>query len=90
MTGGAAYTLALEISFPFLVWRPVWRGPMVVGAVLLHTGISLTMGLVGFGLLMLVLVFSFVPAEAVHPFLQRAEARLPRLRYGPKDRARAA
>jgi hypothetical protein len=69
MTGGVVYTLALEISFPFLVWNPRRRGLMVIEAVLLHTGIALTMGLVGFGLLMLALVLSFVPAEAVHEVL---------------------
>jgi hypothetical protein len=71
MTGGVVYTLALEIGFPFLVWNPRRRGLMVIGAVLLHTGIALTMGLVGFGLLMLALVLSFVPAEAVHEVLDR-------------------
>jgi hypothetical protein len=69
MTGGVVYTLALEIGFPFLVWNPRRRGLLVVGAVLLHTGIALTMGLVGFGLLMLALVLSFVPAEAIYEVL---------------------
>jgi hypothetical protein len=69
MTGGVFYTLVLEISFPFLVWGRRTRGLMLLGAVLLHTGIALTMGLIGFGLFMLTLVLSFVPAEAVRlPF----------------------
>jgi hypothetical protein len=69
MTSGVVYTLALEISFPFLVWNPRLRGLMVVGAVLLHTGIAFTMGLVGFGLIMLTLVLAFVPAETVRQLL---------------------
>lgn len=69
MTGGVLYTLALEISFPYLVWQPRWRPLMVWGAVLLHTFIAVTMGLVGFGLFMLALVLSFVPGTAVRRLL---------------------
>jgi hypothetical protein len=90
MSGGAVYTLALEIGFPFLVWQRDWRGPMVIGAVLLHTGISLTMGLVGFGLLMLTLVLSFVPAAAVHLVFQRAKVPMPLVRPWLGRRSRAA
>jgi hypothetical protein len=68
-TGGVVYTLALEISFPFLVWHRKHRWLMVSGAVLLHTGIALTMGLVGFSLIMLALVLAFVPAEVVRQAL---------------------
>jgi hypothetical protein len=66
MSVGTFYTLILEISFPFLVWKPNLRGLMIIGAVLLHTTIALTMGLVNFGLLMLALVFAFVPAAVIH------------------------
>jgi hypothetical protein len=65
MTSGVIYTLTLEIGFPFLVWVPRLRWLMVVGAVLLHTGIALFMGLTGFGVMMLALLFSFVPSDAV-------------------------
>jgi hypothetical protein len=68
MTGGIVYTLALEISFPFLIWQRRFRGVLIAGSVILHTGIALTMGLVGFGLFMMGLVLSFVPAEVVHEF----------------------
>lgn len=71
MTAGVVYTLALEISFPFLVWIGRLRGVMVSGAVLLHTGIAFTMGLVGFGLLMLALVLAFIPAAAVRELFCR-------------------
>ncbi len=63
-TGSTVYTLALEISFPFLVWNSRFRGIMVSGSVVLHTAIGMVMGLLGFGLIMLPLVFSFVPPEA--------------------------
>ncbi len=70
-SGGVAYTLLLQLSFPFLVWLPRWRWLMVCGAVLLHTGIAVLMGLTGFGLLMLALVLSFAPAAAVRQFLEQ-------------------
>lgn len=73
-TGGVVFTLALEISFPFLVWNPRFRGPLVAGAVLLHTGISLIMGLAGFGMIMLSLVLSFLPSETIRELLDGFQA----------------
>ncbi len=70
MSLGAVYTLFLEIAFPFLVWRPVLRPYMVVGGILLHTGIALLMGLTVFGLFMLVLLMSFIPPETVQRWLE--------------------
>ncbi len=70
MTLGTFYTLALEIGFPFLIWRPRFRGVMIMGSVLLHTGIAVSMGLIGFGLFMLTLVMAFIPARAVHDLLE--------------------
>jgi hypothetical protein len=77
MSAGSLFTLGLELGLPFLVWYPRLRGPMVVGAVLLHTLIAVSMGLVTFGLLMLALVLSFVPAAAVNRLLARREAAQP-------------
>ena len=67
---GAFATLALEISFPLLVWSRSWRWLMIAGAVLLHTGISLTMGLATFGLLMLTMLLAFIPPAEVHALLR--------------------
>jgi hypothetical protein len=69
MTSGAAFTLALEIGFPFLVWNRRLRWLMVSGAVLLHTGIALFMGLTGFSLMMLALLVSFIPPSVVRQLL---------------------
>jgi hypothetical protein len=69
MTGGTLFTLVLEIGFPFLVWNRKLRWLMVIGAVWLHTGIALTMGLVGFSLAMLTMLLSFVPPETVRRML---------------------
>jgi hypothetical protein len=74
MSAGTAYTLALEIGFPFLVWNRRLRWVMVSAAVFLHTGIGLSMGLVTFSLMMLVLVMAFVPPEAVQAMLNRLQA----------------
>jgi hypothetical protein len=81
MTGGAAFTLALEIGFPFLVWNRRLRWLMVIGAVLLHTGIALFMGLVGFSLMMLALLVSFIPPATVRQLLGLAD-RVPELLPG--------
>jgi hypothetical protein len=69
-SGGVLYTLTLEIGLPFLIWRKETRWLMILGAVLLHTGISLSMGLTTFGLLMISMLLSFVPPEAVRRLLQ--------------------
>jgi hypothetical protein len=78
MSGGVVFTLAVEIAFPFLVWTRRLRWVMIVGAVLLHTGIALIMGLTGFSLIMLVLLLAFVPNESVRRLLGLAE-RVPSL-----------
>jgi hypothetical protein len=82
MTGGAAYTLVLEISLPFLIWNPRLRWLMVTGAVLLHTGIALVMGLTSFSLMMLALLVSFIPPTTVRQLLGMAE-RVPSLVPSP-------
>ncbi len=74
MTNGVIFTLVLEISFPYLVWKRNLRWLMVLGSVLLHTMIGLFMGLVTFGLLMMALVLSFMPPEAVHRLFARRGA----------------
>jgi hypothetical protein len=59
------FTLFMEIGFSYLVWLPKWRWVMITGAVMLHTGIALVMGLTGFSLSMLTLLLAFVPPETV-------------------------
>ena len=67
--GGTVFTLVIEISLPFLIWNPRLRWLMISGAVMLHTGIALVMGLVGFGLFMLCLLLSFMPSAVVRRLL---------------------
>jgi hypothetical protein len=54
-----------EVAFAFLIWRPRWRPLMLAGAVALHVGIGLCLGMWTFGLIMLVGCASFLPGEAV-------------------------
>src|SRR5262249_8450485 len=62
---GVLFTLGMEISFSYLIWLPKTRWVMIIGAVMLHTGIAFVMGLVGFSLSMLTLLLVFVPPETV-------------------------
>jgi len=62
---GIFFTLFMEIGFTFLVWLPKWRWVMITGAIMLHTGIALVMGLTGFSLAMLTMLLGFVPPETM-------------------------
>jgi hypothetical protein len=89
MTGGTIFTLCLEIGFPFLVWSRRLRWLMVIGSVLLHTGIAVFMGLVGFSLMMLALLVSFIPPSTVRQLLGLAD-RVPSLLPTPQSPAAEA
>jgi hypothetical protein len=65
LTSGAVFTLALELGFPFLVWNRRLRPVMIVGAIMLHLGIAVIMGLITFSLFMFCLLLAFVPGEAI-------------------------
>lgn len=71
MTSGDLFTLVLEIGLPFLIWYPRWRPLMLAGAVLLHVGIGLNMGLTAFSMLMIIILGGFLPAGAVRAMLDR-------------------
>jgi hypothetical protein len=91
---GVLYTLALEISFPFLVWLPRWRWLMIACAVLLHTVIAFAMGLKTFGLIMVTMLLAFIPPETYRRLLGLLAAGAPKFRlrldtHSPRQ-ARAA
>ncbi len=65
LSSSAVFTLLLELGFPFLVWSRRLRPYMLCGAVMLHTGIAVIMGLGTFSLMMLCLLLAFVPGEAI-------------------------
>jgi hypothetical protein len=54
-----------EISFCVLIWLPRWRPLMLAGAVVLHLGIGLCLGMWTFGLIMLVGCAAFLPGVLV-------------------------
>lgn len=54
-----------EIAFCALIWKPLWRPVMLAGAIVLHVGIGLCLGMWTFALIMLVGCSSFLPNEAV-------------------------
>jgi hypothetical protein len=58
------FTLFMEIGLPFLIWTRL-RPWMILGGVLFHFGIGAFMGLNLFGLLMMTLLLSYMPGEAI-------------------------
>lgn len=71
LAAGVALTMFVEIGFPFLVWLRRWRYIMILGALFLHVGIGLLVGLPMFGMIMGTLVLSFLPPEDVRRFFSR-------------------
>jgi hypothetical protein len=70
MSGGCIFTLIVEIGLPFQVWNQRLRWVMIGGAVLLHAGIGVVMGLTSFQLMMMILLLSFFPAVTVRRFVR--------------------
>jgi hypothetical protein len=66
MTGGGLFTLAFEIGYAFLVWRPRLRWFFLASALLLHGGIGLFLGLKTFSFMMLVMNMAFLRKEEVY------------------------
>jgi hypothetical protein len=64
-----------EIAFCVLIWKPLWRPVMLAGAVVMHAGIGLCLGMWTFGLIMLVGCASFLPNEAVRQLVSSAGRR---------------
>ncbi len=66
MTGGGFFTLAFEIGYIFLIWRPKLRWVFLAAAILLHGLIGVLMGLGTFALVMLVMNMAFLRKEEAH------------------------
>ena len=58
-------TLFWEISYIFLIWNRLARPIMLLLAIPLHMGIAICMGMVTFGLMMLIANLAFLPPEVV-------------------------
>jgi hypothetical protein len=63
-------TIAFELVFIFLVWLKWWRPLILAGAVMLHGGIGLFMGLFGFGVVMMTGCSSFFFPSEIRWFFQ--------------------
>jgi hypothetical protein len=68
-------TLFWEVSYPALVWPRLTRRLVLAMAVAVHLGIGLAMGMMEFGLAMLVANMAFVPAERVRGWLRAMGSR---------------
>jgi hypothetical protein len=64
-------SVAWEIAFCVLIWKPLWRPFMLAVALVLHVGIGACLGMWTFGLIMLVGCASFLPNEAVRELVDR-------------------
>ncbi len=67
-------TLAWEISYAFLIWPKTTRPIMLMLAIPVHLGIALCMGMITFGVVMLIANAAFVPSELVLRVLDRSDA----------------
>jgi hypothetical protein len=68
-------SLLWELTYSVLVW-PRWTRPLVLAlAVLLHGGIALCMGMITFGLVMLIANLSFVPPDVIRTCVAAMAAR---------------
>ncbi|MFG0332290.1 MAG: HTTM domain-containing protein [Maioricimonas sp. JB049] len=58
-------SIAWELSFCVLIWKPLLRPLVLFGAVALHIGIGVCLGMWTFGLIMLIGCMSFLPPESL-------------------------
>jgi hypothetical protein len=81
-------TIAWELSYMFLVWPRLTRPVVVLLAVPLHMGIAICLGMITFGLLMLVGNMAFVPPEMIRALLPARAVRLGRAGGASGEEAR--
>lgn len=65
--------LAWEVSYAFMIWKPLMR-PIYLGlAVLVHLGIGMTMGMMTFGLIMIYGNLSFLEPSWIQKLVSKRE-----------------
>jgi predicted DCC family thiol-disulfide oxidoreductase YuxK len=69
--------LALEVCYPVFIWNRSIRPLLLAAAVAMHTGISLTLGLFEFSLIMIVANFAFVPGDWLRSLVAGKKPRSP-------------
>ncbi len=67
-------TLFWEVSYPFLIWPRLTRPLWILMAFLVHLGIGITMGMMTFGIVMVIGNLAFVTPQFVHGFVHRQRA----------------
>ena len=90
MTGASLGTLAFEIGYPFLIWRPAFRPLILWFAVLLHLGIGTLMGLKTFSVLMLAFNMAFLQPQTVRRAIGKLTPRRWREEVEPPKEAPAS
>lgn len=61
--GMAWLIISFELAFPVLIWFPKFRTPMLLMGVLFHVCIIIFLGLLDFGILMMLSYFIFLPVK---------------------------
>ena len=64
-------TVAWEVSYPFLIWPKLTRPLVLAGALVTHAFIGIAMGMITFGLIMLIGNLAFVPPRVCKSVLTR-------------------
>jgi uncharacterized membrane protein YphA (DoxX/SURF4 family) len=70
-------TVLWELTYPVLVWPRLWRPLVLAMALGVHLGIGLWMGMMSFGLAMIVGNMAFVESYYVRTLLDRRVSRVP-------------
>ncbi len=70
-------TVLWELTYPVLVWPRLWRPLVLAIAVGVHLGIGLWMGMMSFGLAMIVGNMAFVESDYVRTLLDRRVSSVP-------------
>ena len=60
-----------ELSYAFLIWPRLTRPLMLLGAVVIHLGIGACMGMITFGLIMIIANMAFLPPELIRTQMGR-------------------
>jgi hypothetical protein len=71
-------TIAWEVSYAALIWPRLTRPIVLALAIPLHLGIACFLGMITFGLVMLIANLAFVPPGIVRAALPRGESDRPR------------
>jgi hypothetical protein len=81
-------TIAVELSFAFLIWRSSTRRPMLLAGALIHVGIMFTMNVILFSQIMLLLYVAFLTEDDLRWAVRFLRTTGRRIRTGARRRSR--